>query len=93
MQKLKKLGVLSVAKLQAVIMAVFGLVIGIFYATLGPLMRAVTGSPAMSSQLGVLAIIILPIFYGILGFVFGAIGALLYNLFAKWLGGIEVELE
>jgi len=25
-----------------------------------------------------------------MGFIFGAIGALLYNLFAKWVGGIEL---
>jgi hypothetical protein len=34
-----------------------------------------------------------PIFYGVLGFVFGALGAFVYNLIAKWLGGIEVEVE
>jgi hypothetical protein len=28
-----------------------------------------------------------------MGFVMGAIGALLYNLFAKWVGGFELELE
>src|SRR2546425_12375195 len=34
-----------------------------------------------------------PIFYGVLGFVFGAIGAFLYNFMAKWLGGIEVQVQ
>jgi hypothetical protein len=28
-----------------------------------------------------------------MGFVMGAIGALLYNLFAKWVGGFELEME
>lgn len=92
MQKIKKLGVLSVAKLQAVIMAVVGLFIGVIYALLSPIMRTV-GAGGVGADLGPIAIIILPIFYGILGFVFGALGAWLYNLFAKWLGGIEVELE
>jgi hypothetical protein len=27
-----------------------------------------------------------------MGFVMGAIGALLYNLLAKWVGGFELEL-
>lgn len=31
--------------------------------------------------------------YGVMGFVFGAIGALIYNLVAKWVGGFELELE
>jgi len=42
---------------------------------------------------GVGAIIFLPIFYGVLGLVAGAIGAALYNLFAGMLGGIELETE
>jgi hypothetical protein len=35
----------------------------------------------------------LPVFYGVMGFVFGVIGAALYNLIAGWIGGIEVEVE
>ena len=38
-------------------------------------------------------IILLPVFYGIMGFVFGIIGAALYNLVARWIGGFEVEIE
>ena len=39
--------------------------------------------------LGILA----PVLYGAMGFVFGAIGAWIYNLIAKWLGGIEIQME
>jgi hypothetical protein len=39
------------------------------------------------------AIILLPLFYGMLGMVMGAIGAALYNLFAGMFGGIELETE
>ena len=35
----------------------------------------------------------MPIIYAILGFIFGVIGAALYNLIARWIGGIEVEVE
>jgi hypothetical protein len=46
------------------------------------------------AQLGLYLIAILfPILYGLMGFAAGAIGALLYNLFAKWLGGIELQLQ
>jgi hypothetical protein len=31
--------------------------------------------------------------YAIMGFLIGAIGAFVYNLVAKWIGGIEVEVE
>jgi hypothetical protein len=39
------------------------------------------------------AVIFLPIFYGIIGFVGGLISALLYNLIARLVGGIELEVE
>jgi hypothetical protein len=35
----------------------------------------------------------MPVIYGVLGFISGLIGALLYNLLAKWVGGFELELE
>ena len=37
--------------------------------------------------------IFMPIIYGLMGFVFGIIGAAIYNLVARWVGGIEVEVE
>jgi hypothetical protein len=43
--------------------------------------------------LGIALAIFMPIIYGVMGFVIGAIGGLLYNLFAAWLGGVELELE
>ena len=41
-------------------------------------------------MLGVGAVIVLPIFYGCIGFVGGAIGAALYNVFAAMVGGVAV---
>lgn len=37
--------------------------------------------------------IFMPVFYGIFGFIFGLISAAIYNLIARWIGGIEVEVE
>jgi hypothetical protein len=34
-----------------------------------------------------------PIAYGLMGFIMGALGALIYNLIAGWVGGIEMELD
>jgi hypothetical protein len=45
----------------------------------------------MSMFFGAGAIIILPIFYGVGSFIMSAIYAALYNLAAKWVGGIEIE--
>lgn len=38
-------------------------------------------------------LILIPILYGIVGFICVAIMCLVYNLVAGWVGGIEVELE
>ena len=37
--------------------------------------------------------ILLPIFYAIMGFLIGVIGAAIYNLLAAWIGGIEMDVE
>jgi hypothetical protein len=43
--------------------------------------------------LGIAMMIFFPIFYGIIAFIGGAIGAALYNVFARMIGGIEMETE
>jgi hypothetical protein len=99
---IKRLGVFSVAKIYSVVMAGVGLVVGI---PLG-LIMIVLGGAIMSSAgrdatmgggsfvgIGIFYMIALPIIYGVIGFIFGAIGALIYNVAAGVLGGVELELE
>jgi hypothetical protein len=38
-------------------------------------------------------VIIMPIVYGVIGGIFAAIAALIYNVVAGWTGGIGLELE
>jgi len=42
---------------------------------------------------GMGAIVFLPIFYGVMGIVMGALTAVLYNLFAGLVGGIELDIQ
>lgn len=101
--RINKFGILSVAKIQAVMMLVMSLLIsipyGLIFMAFGGMMMGATregaGIAAGGSTIviGLVIMIGLPIFYGVMGFVFGAIGALLYNLFAKMVGGIEIEVE
>lgn len=35
----------------------------------------------------------MPILYGVMGFLMGAFTAWLYNVFARWLGGIQMDLK
>ncbi len=45
------------------------------------------------NSMGIIMVIILPIIYGILGFLGGLIMSALYNLVSKWIGGLEIETE
>lgn len=42
---------------------------------------------------GIAVMILLPILYAIIGFIAGIIGSLIYNIFARIIGGIEIEVE
>ena len=94
MAVVKSVEIFSWAKIQAL----FGIVFGLFYGIMFAVMSAVVGPskvfPGMGSveALGVISIIIFPIMFAIMGFICGAIIALLYNIFAKTVGGIQVEL-
>jgi hypothetical protein len=43
--------------------------------------------------IGIAAVFVIPIVYGIFGFIGGMISAVLYNVFAGIVGGIEVHTE
>ena len=94
--ELKKIGVLSLAKILGVLGIVYGLISGILMSVI--LARA--GSiPGLSEQLGVVSqwgywsILIFPIINGIGYFIAGIIIAWLYNLVASRVGGIKLELS
>jgi hypothetical protein len=96
---LRKIGVLSLAKIAAVIYAFLGLIIGVIVA-IALFVGAIAGSmfsdslsPVIGLLLGLGAIILLPIFYGALGFLIGVITSALYNWIAKFIGGVVLELE
>jgi hypothetical protein len=94
MHIIKSVGVLSVAKILGLIQACFGLVFAPFFLLVG-LLGSLAGQPKtpFAGVFGVVFALFMPILYGLLGFVIGAIGALLYNLFARLVGGFELELE
>jgi len=96
--KLKRLDILSVAKFMAVYGAIIGFIAGILEAIAFAILGQTSSSgllamPTAGPTFGYLAIITYPIIYAILGFISGAIFAALYNLIAKWTGGIKMEFE
>ena len=94
---LKRLGVLSVAKFAGVFYAGVGLLVGVLFAGLSSIAGMAGASmhdmPGwIGPMFGVGAIVLLPLLYGVLGFIFGAVAAGVYNIFSGIIGGIEVEL-
>lgn len=100
----RRIGALSLAKLQGAILAALGLIIGGIYALFALLFAIIGVSTAANSGdafaggafgvlFGVGSIIFFPILYGAVGFVGGLITAFLYNIFARIVGGIELDVE
>ena len=52
-----------------------------------------SGANAMAAGVFVVMGLAAPVMYGVFGFIFGIISAALYNLVARWVGGIEVEVD
>ena len=94
MQVIKSVGVLSVAKIFGLLYGCMGLIFVPIFLIMG-LVGAMTGPKEfpLGGVLGIVLAFVMPVFYGGMGFVMGAIGALLYNLIAGWIGGFEVQLE
>lgn len=93
MQELKKIDIMSLAKIQAFIGFVLGLLLGLLmqFTSRMPMVQQQAGM--MQGPFGMSAIIWLPIGYAVSGFLMGLVVGLLYNLFASKFGGIKLELK
>lgn len=92
MTVIKRIGILSLAKLMAIISAFFGLIIGIIIAFVAGVIGTFGGMPLWFRGIGLGAIVLFPLAYGAIGFVYGAIIAALYNAAARIVGGLELEI-
>lgn len=102
MNKLKKINTLSFAKFQALLMGLTGVLFGILYSFGGLFIDTLVSleivSPELASTPGLSfgtvlafgALIGMPLLFAFIGFLFGIIEALLFNLVAKRFGGIQV---
>ena len=93
-----KVNAFSVAKVAAVLYAGLGLLIGALFSLIGMAGMAgalsnTDGGRFFTALFGVGAIIIMPICYGIFGFIGSFIFASLFNIAAGMTGGIEVETK
>ena len=98
MQTINRVGVLSLAKVLAVLYALFGLIFGALMAAfslIGAGFAQATDAEGawVGALFGVGAVILLPILYGVMGFVGGALTAFLYNICSGIIGGVEIEVR
>ncbi len=84
---IKRIDPMSYAKIAGVLCAAIGLIAGLFVALVG----SVGGG--MMGNFGMAAIIVMPILYGVFGFIGSAITAMIYNAVAGWVGGVKIEVE
>ena len=103
----KRIGVLSAAKMYSMVGFGIGLIVGVIYGLIvmmfGAAMMMSTsgtrgggagaGAGASGIVIGLLIMVGFPIMYGVICFIGGALGAFIYNIAAKIAGGIELELE
>jgi len=94
---LRHVGVLSAGKVMGAITALVGLIVGAMMTLLslaGAAMQAKGNGPQLPAMfVGAAAIIAIPVFYGIFGFIMGIIYAAIYNVISGMVGGLELDFE
>ncbi len=67
------------------------------FALVGVFAQSASENPGAAGAVAIggmlLMAVLIPVMYGVFGFIFGALSAALYNVITRWIGGIEVEVE
>ena len=90
-QQISRLSIHQTAKVLAILYGMMGLLFIPIFLVVSMAAPGDAGMLGMGMGLG--AALVFPIMYAVFGYVFVAIGCLLYNLVAGWVGGIEVEMR
>ena len=98
---IRRVGPGSVAKIMGTMYAFWGFIFGAIVALIAMagagIGAAAADEPGMPMWLGPMfgvgAIILMPIVYGILGAIFGALTAVIYNVIAGMVGGLRLDVE
>ena len=90
MYRICRFGVVKTATMFAVI---YVIVIAIFAVPAAIIVLALAPSGGAGAVEVVIGGVLIAIIYAVVGWIFTAIGCAIYNLAARWIGGIEVQVE
>jgi hypothetical protein len=95
MAVVRQIGLFSALKIGFIGYAVLGLLAGVVCSGI-----AFAGIPfglhahtPLSGAFWLLPLILCPLLYGIIGGIATVVGALIYNLASRWVGGLEVDIQ
>lgn len=96
----KRIGPASAFRVGLAVYGFLGLVVGLLVGMVSMLAGSMEsllreGAPGASVvrfAFGFGAIIVFPVMYDLVGGIFAAIGAAIYNLVVRWVGGLELEM-
>ena len=92
--KMRRIGVVSMAEYMTLIMLIIGLIYAALFSIIGYFIGSTFALPGLVTGMGIIAVIIItPVAFALAGFIMGAFTALIYNLIARLMGGVKLELE
>ena len=94
MTVLKRIAPASAFKVGLIAYGLLGLILGAFCSlvALAGVHLAPHAHMPFVSRVGVFAVILCPIVYGIFGGIGALIAAAIYNLASRWVGGLQIEI-
>ncbi|HET8634037.1 MAG TPA: hypothetical protein VFL88_07800 [Gemmatimonadales bacterium] len=92
-QRIRRFDVGQAAKVLGLLYLLLGVVFAVIFWLVGSMIPAAEKAQPGMAIFGGAMLLFLPILYGIVGAVMGAIASALYNMIASWVGGFEIELE
>ena len=93
---INRVGPVSVAKVALIVYGILGLFFGALislFAIGGSMVADQSGSRSLGALFGVGAIVILPVCYAVIGAIGALIMTAVYNLAARAMGGIELDVQ
>jgi len=93
MKEIKRFDVTSVALIFAVMYAVLGFFVGFMFALMSIPAIFIGEEGLFFLFIGIIMVIVMPVFYGVIGLASGGIFGLVYNRVAASIGGIKMELK